>query len=888
MKKILILFCVVTVLFLLALSQVVNAQQPIVGSKIWAKDSLIFGTGANKQGLPMTRPAADEGYYLLGNKTTGQVTWAEVPHDPGSSDTVYWGYGTIVPGWKGHGDSLRVDSVFFTTNFHLDSTLAALNLGTVDSLYVQICDCCTPDSGWYMSGDTIVIDTCGRESLTYAVNGDTLFIGTDTVVMAFQGYWTKSTTGSGVNAVTQLWPNESTRWRVAIGKTTAVGSMLEINGTAVPAIYAVGNGAYCGYFENKNWSSGDGVHASGFVGIYGEGTGLTSASKGVYGYGVNGVEGYAVNGFGVKGYSHGGGKYGGYFGAKTTYIDNNGYALGVGGRIKIDSGLVENTAISKFLLHNESTGVVEYRELDLENPHYTSIYVGDTSTAYGAHLTGADLFWGRNDSAVFVGYTRADTTSTITMGTSDAGVSVTNGDAGSTLILLDADTVTLKDAVKITGSTELHSDTVLAINPTTGVTGWKLDGASSDTGYVKTTGDYLYGQYRIIAGESGYPLTILGPTNNGLTFRGKLSGSQPYIANSEEGPKIEFWDASATPGIMIAEKLFFDHAGVMSIYNQSYLKSDSIFSINPTTGATGYRMLRNQRHIYIDSTNNNYGVGESIFKSLTTGKNNISIGDSCLYKCSSGGANIGLGTKTLFSIAGGNFNNGHGHNSLYYTTNGVSNNGYGYSSLFSNTTGSQNSGYGNLSLYIQSTASNCIGLGSYSGYYNTLSDRLYIDSRQRANLAGDTTGAIIYGYMNNTPSLQRLTFNTAKVTATGNLSTQSFNAKIVVADSGNYTVTATDHSIIKMIRVSATDDTIVLPAPSANTGRILKIAIYDYDTKTGSGTVTLNASTNSGTIQDSTTSATFANMLSLGDVTSSAGVKVEIQCDGTKWWVLNI
>jgi hypothetical protein len=66
---------------------------------------------------------------------------------------------------------------------------------------------------------------------------------------------------------------------------------------------------------------------------------------------------------------------------------------------------------------------------------------------------------------------------------------------------------------------------------------------------------------------------------------------------------------------------------------------------------------------------------------------------------------------------------------------------------------------GILALSTNQTGDYNIGLGYYAGRYETGSDSLYIDTRNRTNTAGDKAGAILYGVMNNTPTSQRLKIN---------------------------------------------------------------------------------------------------------------------------------
>jgi hypothetical protein len=162
------------------------------------------------------------------------------------------------------------------------------------------------------------------------------------------------------------------------------------------------------------------------------------------------------------------------------------------------------------------------------------------------------------------------------------------------------------------------------------------------------------------------------------------------------------------------------------------------------------------------------------------------VGDAALYIIGIGenalGGNTGL---TIVAIGYNAGQNNSGSDVVAIGLNaGISNTGNDVI-LIGNSAGHGNLGGGLIAIGSQAAGSSVatnavaignqtgsharmIALGFYAGRHETASDRLYIDSRNRVNEAGDRAGAIIYGVMDDDPALQELTFN-ANVTVNGDL-----------------------------------------------------------------------------------------------------------------------
>lgn len=156
------------------------------------------------------------------------------------------------------------------------------------------------------------------------------------------------------------------------------------------------------------------------------------------------------------------------------------------------------------------------------------------------------------------------------------------------------------------------------------------------------------------------------------------------------------------------------------------------------------------------------GIGNNVFNASPAGVGqNTGFGNDVLRNANnSAGFNSGFGNAVMFELTDGTYNTGLGYNAVYTTNSGDFNTGSGAFSLNLNTTGSDNTGAGVYSLYGNTTGSNSIGLGAHSGRYATsLSNRLFINSINRTNLANDTTQSIIYGFQDSDPANQKLYIN---------------------------------------------------------------------------------------------------------------------------------
>jgi len=174
------------------------------------------------------------------------------------------------------------------------------------------------------------------------------------------------------------------------------------------------------------------------------------------------------------------------------------------------------------------------------------------------------------------------------------------------------------------------------------------------------------------------------------------------------------------------------------------------------------------------------GIGDRVFGGLTgsnsTGLRNTAFGTLALGSLTTGGSNTAIGyvagikittgsSNALFSdnagheLTTGSQNMAIGDGAMYFLTTGNRNNAIGHGAVYNVRDGEDNTGIGDFALFSVNGGDRNIAIGSHAGYRQTGSDALVIDNRQRANSAQETTNAILYGIMADTPADQNLRIN---------------------------------------------------------------------------------------------------------------------------------
>lgn len=207
-------------------------------------------------------------------------------------------------------------------------------------------------------------------------------------------------------------------------------------------------------------------------------------------------------------------------------------------------------------------------------------------------------------------------------------------------------------------------------------------------------------------------------------------------------------------------------------YWQGALK---ILYINPNT-TTGNLFVGESSGNTTMTGVSNTSIGYNSLLTNTTGNNNIAVGYQSLYANTIGNANISIGYQSLYNNTSGVSNIAIGHQSLYTNNTGGQNTILGYQSASSNTIGSGNVvvGYqamgfntsgnnntviGREALYNNITGISNVAIGLQAGYYETGSNKLFIDNTARADEADGRAKALIYGIFDAAVANQRLTIN---------------------------------------------------------------------------------------------------------------------------------
>jgi len=201
----------------------------------------------------------------------------------------------------------------------------------------------------------------------------------------------------------------------------------------------------------------------------------------------------------------------------------------------------------------------------------------------------------------------------------------------------------------------------------------------------------------------------------------------------------------------------------------------------------------------------NFGLGSYALDALTEGLSNVAIGVNAGGVITSGSYNMCIGAGALAgALTTGAANVGVGTNAGYYTS-GQYNTFIGYGSAQNNSTGGNNVAIGyEAGLNSQTGARNCfigmrcgraagnytgandntfvgyeagytmanssstnVYIGRQSGYYETGSQKLFIDNQSRTDEATSRISSLIYGVFNATVASQTLAVNAGTFTLNG-------------------------------------------------------------------------------------------------------------------------
>ncbi len=170
--------------------------------------------------------------------------------------------------------------------------------------------------------------------------------------------------------------------------------------------------------------------------------------------------------------------------------------------------------------------------------------------------------------------------------------------------------------------------------------------------------------------------------------------------------------------------------GKSALFNSAFGSDNAVFgTYAATANQTGHQhaAFGNAALQFHKTGNGNTAFGVSALNADESGTHNVAFGHLALQDNVSGNANTAMGVSSLYANTTGSFNTALGQNVLQ-KNKGQSNTVVGFYALDENTTGSNNTALGNYTLHSNGSGSGNIAVGAYAGYFETGSNKLYIDA----------------------------------------------------------------------------------------------------------------------------------------------------------------
>lgn len=221
------------------------------------------------------------------------------------------------------------------------------------------------------------------------------------------------------------------------------------------------------------------------------------------------------------------------------------------------------------------------------------------------------------------------------------------------------------------------------------------------------------------------------------------------VATINDNTTQTYTDSAADSAIAANPSQYKDNSTTGRIYHGSVL-AGVLSRANTGWGLYGLQS--------ITTGFDNCTFGINALQSITTGYNNIAMGRGALAALTSGNENTALGTHAMQDKITGEGNVGIGTNALRFSTASDFNTAVGTNALLSNVSGTQNVAVGYAALTTTLGNGN-IAIGPYAGYYETGSNKVFIDAFARADEATARTTALVYGVTNSTATSQTLDLN---------------------------------------------------------------------------------------------------------------------------------
>ena len=184
--------------------------------------------------------------------------------------------------------------------------------------------------------------------------------------------------------------------------------------------------------------------------------------------------------------------------------------------------------------------------------------------------------------------------------------------------------------------------------------------------------------------------------------------------------------------------------------------SDALFS-----NTTGYHNAAIGQGAMLHNTTGHYNtaVGMDALWDNTTGYYNVAVGRDALCHVTTGYQNIGIGVGSGFHLGSGIQNVIVGDFAMYENTNGNGNVAIGKFAMRNNLSGSNNTVVGQSGMNFNTQGTGNVVIGSEAGYYETGSNRLFIDNHHRGSEVLGRTNSLIYGVFDTNISNQFIRIN---------------------------------------------------------------------------------------------------------------------------------
>ncbi|MCX6302205.1 MAG: tail fiber domain-containing protein [Bacteroidia bacterium] len=270
------------------------------------------------------------------------------------------------------------------------------------------------------------------------------------------------------------------------------------------------------------------------------------------------------------------------------------------------------------------------------------------------------------------------------------------------------------------------------------------------------------GSYNVAIG------TLAGYNNNGRfnVFLGQESGYTNLKGkqNIFIGMGAGYYNDTASYNVAIGTDAGYNNMGKAGVFMGNFAGYDNLGNYNVLIGNNaGQATTTGEKNVILgsdagyDNTTGTYNtfIGNLAGSSNISGGYNLYAGSEAGYASTAGEHNVYLGNiagtsatgsyNTIVGNAAGkvitnNYNTIVGHMAGYATTTGKGNAFFGHESGHDNISGEYNTIIGPAAGYTNTTGSNNVFIGHWAGYYETGSDKLYID-----NYGYSSTGALIYG-----------------------------------------------------------------------------------------------------------------------------------------------